>query len=138
MSEPSLAHTLLELAHRDQRAFFTLATDPSMHDSLCGFHAQQAVEKALKAVLAHVGVAHRRTHDIAELLDLVSDSDLPAPPFADRLDELNPYAVDYRYGLIEPGGLDRAETERVLAGVLDWAGDFVRSAARQGGSAENE
>ena len=110
MSEPSLAQTLLELAHRDQRAFFTLATDPSMHDSLCGFHAQQAVEKALKAVLAHVGVAHRRAHDIAELLDLVSDSDLPAPPFADRLDELNPYAVDYRYGLIEPGGLDRAET----------------------------
>ena len=118
MSELSLAETLLELARRDQRAFRKLASDSSIHDSLCGFHAQQAVEKALKAVLAHSGVAHRRTHDIAELLDLVSDSGLAAPPFADRLYELNPYAVDYRYGLIEPGGLGRAETERVLAEVL--------------------
>jgi HEPN domain-containing protein len=138
MSERSLAETLLELARRDQRAFRTLASDPAIHDSICGFHAQQAVEKALKAVLAHSGVVHRRTHDIAELLDLVSDSGLAAPPSADRLDELNPYAVEYRYGLIEPSGLDRSETERALADALDWAAHLLRSVPRKGDSGEDE
>jgi hypothetical protein len=42
----------------------------------------------------------------------LEDSGLPAPPYADRLDELNPYAVEMRYGLIEPTGLDRSATAR--------------------------
>ena len=125
MSDASFARTLLELARRDEQAFRKLASDPDLHDSLAGFHAQQVIEKALKAVLSQSGVTFRRTHDIAELLDLLADSGLPAPPHADRLDELTPYAVDYRYGLIEPTGLDRAATERVLADVLGWASGFV-------------
>jgi hypothetical protein len=52
-------------AERDEQAFQRLADDPMLHDSLAGFHAHQAVEKALKAVLAHAGFAFRRTHDIA-------------------------------------------------------------------------
>jgi HEPN domain-containing protein len=55
-----------------------------------GFHLQQCVEKALKAVLSHAGIAFRRTHDIAELLDLIADRGLGPPPYADWLDELNP------------------------------------------------
>ena len=71
MDERTLAETFLLAAERDEQAFRKLAEDPTLHDSLAGFHAQQAVEKALKAVLAHAGVAFRRTHDIAELLDLL-------------------------------------------------------------------
>ena len=111
----------MALAHRDQGAFLALAADPMLHDSLAGFHAQQAVEKALKAVLTHAGIAYRRTHDIAELLDLAADAGLSAPPHADRLDELTPYGVEYRYGLVDPGGLDRGLTARVLSEVLGWA-----------------
>lgn len=121
MVERTLAETLLLAAERDQQAFRKLADDPTLHDSLAGFHAQQAVEKALKAVLAHARVAFRRTHDIAELLDLLEDSGLPAPPHADRLDELNPYAVEMRYGLIEPSGLDRSATARWVQAVVGWA-----------------
>ncbi len=88
MAEPTLAEVLLTAAERDQQAFEKLAEDPSLHDSLCGFHAQQAVEMALKAVLAHTGVIFRRTHDLAELLDLLEDSDIASPPHADALDEL--------------------------------------------------
>jgi HEPN domain-containing protein len=121
MAESTLAEVLLALAKQDALAFRKLSDDADVHDALVGFHAQQAVEKALKAVLAHARVVFRRTHDIAELLDLLSDSALPLPPHADRLDELNPYAVEMRYGLVEPSGLDRTGTGAVLDHVLAWA-----------------
>lgn len=133
MADPSLAEMLLILARRDEGAFLALAADPLLHDSLCGFHAQQAVEKALKAVLTHAGIAYRRTHDIAELLDLAADAGLPAPPQADRLDELNPYGVEYRYGLLDPVGLDRMLTARVLSEVLAWAEAILSPGAAAGG-----
>ncbi|UHD15022.1 hypothetical protein [Thiocapsa bogorovii] len=44
------------------------------------------------------------------MLDLLEDAGLSAPPHAAHLDELNPYAVEMRYGLIEPNGLDRNRT----------------------------
>jgi HEPN domain-containing protein len=62
-----------------------------------------------------------RTHDIAELLDLLADSGLRVPPHADSLDELNPYAVEMRYGLVQPSGLDRTGTLSILDAVLEWA-----------------
>lgn len=118
MAEPTLAEVLLSLAEQDALGFYKLADDPEIHDALVGFHAQQVVEKALKAVLAHARVVFRRTHDIAELLDLLTDASLTTPPHADRLDELNPYAVEMRYGLVEPNGLDRDETGAMLQDVL--------------------
>lgn len=45
-----------------------------MADEIVGFHAQQAVEKALKAVLTAVAVRVGRTHDIAYLLTLLPDA----------------------------------------------------------------
>ena len=148
MADASLAEILLTAARRDGQAFEKLASDPALHDSLAGFHAQhtnkkskpkmvnlhdslagfhaqQRVEKALKAVLAHRGVVFRRTHDIAELLDLPADNDL-APPHADVLDELNPYAVEMRYGLVDPTGLDRPKTALRVSDVLDWAEHALR------------
>ena len=126
MAERTLAEILLVAAERDRGAFHKLAEDPELHDSLAGFHAQQAVEQALKAVLAHVGVAFRRTHDIAELLDLLEDAGLEAPPYANRLDELNPYAVEIRYGLIEPGALDRTASALWVDDVIGWSSARVR------------
>lgn len=72
-------------------------------------------------MLSHRGVVFRRTHDIAELLGLLTDASLPEPPHAAQLDELNPYAVEMRYGLIEPTGLDRAATLEQMEAVLAWA-----------------
>ncbi|HEY5581806.1 MAG TPA: HEPN domain-containing protein [Rhodoferax sp.] len=88
---------------------------------MVGFHAQQAIEKSLKAVLSAHMIEFRRTHDLITLLDLLQDHQLPAPPEADWLDELNPYAVEARYGTIEPEGLDRTRALQAVAQVLDWA-----------------
>lgn len=107
MAEASVADLLLASAEQDRKAVLALLRSPEIGDAIDGFHAQQAVEKSLKAVLSQRRIPFRRTHDIAELLDLLSDHGLPTPPTAERLDELNPYAVDVRYGNIDPRGLDR-------------------------------
>ena len=93
-----------------------------------GFHAQQATEKALKAVLSRHGVEFRRTHDLALLLDLLQDRQLPPPPGADWLDELNPYAVEARYGLSGIAGLDRPKVLAALHALLQWARAQLQSA----------
>ncbi|MBI2307062.1 MAG: HEPN domain-containing protein [Rhodocyclales bacterium] len=122
MAEATVALMLLTAARQDAKAFSALAGLADIGDAIVGFHAQQAVEKALKSVLSAHRVEFRRTHDIAELLDLLFDHQLAAPPDADRLDELNPYAVDARYGLLELSSeLDRQALAAILVRVLDWA-----------------
>ena len=69
MKQPvDLARRFLALAERDRKAFRKLSGDPEMDDELVGFHAQQTVEKCLKAVLAKDRVEVRKTHDLRELL----------------------------------------------------------------------
>lgn len=121
MAESSVARLLLESAQQDEKAVAALSPVRDIGDAIVGFHAQQAVEKALKAVLSSAGIAFRRTHDLAELLDLLADSGLSAPPEAETLDELNPYAVEARYGLVDLSGLDRQKIRETIALVLAWA-----------------
>jgi HEPN domain-containing protein len=121
MAESSVPRLLLASARQDEKAVAALSLVQDIGDAIVGFHAQQAVEKALKAVLSSAGVAFRRTHDIAELLDLLADSGLSAPPEAETLDELNPYAVEARYGLVDLSGLDRQKVRVTIAQVLAWA-----------------
>jgi HEPN domain-containing protein len=121
MVEESVAKLLLAAAERDRQAFRALVAIPEMNDAVVGFHAHQCLEKALKAALVHARVAFRRTHDIAELLDLLHDTGRGAPPFSECLDELNPYAVEARYGLVEPTALDRGAASRMVEAVVTWA-----------------
>jgi HEPN domain-containing protein len=46
------------------------AGDNVLASTLC-FHAQQAVEKSLKAVLVHRGIGFPRTHNLGVLMDLL-------------------------------------------------------------------
>ena len=121
MADASLHALLLASAERDALVVRKLLHDTEVHDASLGFHVQQAIEKSLKSVLAASGVIFRRTHDIAELLDLLDDHGLAPPPFGERLDELTPYAVEARYGLIDPPPLDRAAVAEWTQAVLGWA-----------------
>lgn len=71
-------------------------------------------------MLSAHGIEIRRTHDLISLLDLLQDINL-IPPEADWLDELNPYAIEARYGTIEPEGLDRNRALAAATPVLAWA-----------------
>lgn len=117
----SIAQVLLEAARQDLAACRLLATGVGIGDAMVGFHAQQAAEKAIKSVLSAHNVEFRRTHDLVSLLDLLEDHQLPAPPGADWLDELNPYAVEARYGTIQPSGLNRTRVLDTLDLVMAWA-----------------
>jgi HEPN domain-containing protein len=46
------AASMLQMARRDHDALLATVALPQVADSIYGFHAQQAVEKALKAWLA--------------------------------------------------------------------------------------
>jgi HEPN domain-containing protein len=129
----SVARQLLGSAEQDLRACEVLSAAAGIGDALVGFHAQQATEKALKAVLAHAGIPYRRTHDIAELLDLLVDHNITAPPHADWLDELNPYGVEARYGLVSPAGLPRDFSLAAVNAVYVWACVVLGAGSGDGG-----
>ena len=118
MGEPSsgapVYALLLASAEQDFAACRLLSSGVGIGDAVVGFHAQQSIEKALKAVLSARMIEFRRTHDLVSLLDLLQDHQVPAPPAADWLDELNPYAVEARYGTIDPDGLDRTHVLLVV------------------------
>lgn len=71
-------------------------TNEPNYDAVC-FHAQQGIEKYLKAKLHEVGVQSGKTHDLSLLLDLV----LPVEPswssLRPDLQALTVFAVAYRY-----------------------------------------
>jgi HEPN domain-containing protein len=69
--EVEVADLLLRKAASDLSAARALARDPEQQDDVVGFHAQQAVEKSLKAVLAVRGFEIPRTHDLDLLTRLV-------------------------------------------------------------------
>ena len=88
---------LLKGAQRPHACRRTLAAD-GPYDTTC-FHAQQAIEKSLKALLAFHGQPVPRTHDLEELQRLCSP--LQALPALDRYDfsETTDYGVLVRYDL---------------------------------------
>ena len=78
-------------------------------DEVFGFHAQQAAENCLKAWLASLGKRYSRTHDLMTLIDEISRTGVDTSGL-DILVDLNPFAVEYRYGSLAPDeeALDRS------------------------------
>lgn len=91
-------------------------------EDLC-FDAQQATEKAIKAVFVHRGWAFPYTHDLTRLLGLLERNGLKIPKYVRRADELTRFAVEARYpGLSGPVTKRQHQTMvRIAAAVLSWA-----------------
>ena len=71
------------------------ATNP-IHDAIC-FHAQQCVEKYLKAWLQESNIAFPRTHGLEELLDLIVPTVVAWNSWRSDFLVLTTHAVDFRY-----------------------------------------
>jgi HEPN domain-containing protein len=65
-------------------------------DAAC-FFAQQSVAKYLKARLVESGVQFPRTHDLLRLLDLCAQVEPLWSAYAQAVDAMTDYAVDFRY-----------------------------------------
>ena len=95
-------------------------------EDLC-FHAQQAAEKALKAVLVFRSVPFPKTHNIRTLMDLLPE-DLNLREGAKGAAILTDYAVLTRY----PGDLEPVTEEeyleaiRIAETVVQWAEKIIK------------
>lgn len=115
----------LRMADHDIAAFQALMQHTEVHPAMACFHAQQAVEKCVKAVLFSRTVEFRRTHDLTELSDLLERDGVRIPVASDWLKALNPFAVAFRYEETEPRALDTAALADVVDTVRTWAGEIV-------------
>lgn len=99
-----------------------LAADPEMNDEVVGFHAQQAAEKWLKAVLASRGVDFEYTHDLRRLIGLAGLASIDSPFDTRQAIALTEYAVPLRYeDLLDAEPLDRDATVELIDAVGSWA-----------------
>lgn len=96
---------------RNAQYVMTMPEESCPYDTVC-FHAQQTVEKYLKALLTCGGVEYRRTHDLTELLLLLPEPDREGIHMHD-LAALNPYAVEGRY----PGVWDEVPRANAIAAM---------------------
>ena len=72
-----------------------------LYEDLC-FDAQQAAEKAVKAILVKQQISFPKTHDIIDLLTLLQEGGVDTPGEIRQAGILTEYAVDARYpGLSE-------------------------------------
>ena len=111
----------LHYALSDLELASIIKPDEVLFEGLC-FHAQQAVEKALKAVLIAKDIAPPKTHNIRILLDLLSQV-IVAPQEIEDSAGLTDYAVTSRYpGDFEPVSEEEYKEALKLAKmVVIWA-----------------
>ena len=76
-------------------AYLLKIGDECPRDSIC-FHAQQCVEKYLKAFLTLKGIDFPKTHDIEEILLLISENNRPKLTVSEQR-RLTAYATVTRY-----------------------------------------
>jgi HEPN domain-containing protein len=99
-----------------------------LHEDLC-FDAQQAAEKAIKAVLVNRSVEFPKTHSIVDLLSLAYQSGQNIPDQIRQAGVLTRYAVETRYpGLAEPPSKEDYQRAVTLAEqVVRWAENLISS-----------
>jgi HEPN domain-containing protein len=91
------------------------------YDAVC-FHAQQCVEKYLKARLQESGIIFSKTHNLIFLLDLILSIEPTWDIFRQQLLELTAFAVAYRY----PGVSADKDTARQALGFCKQVRQEVR------------
>jgi len=115
----------LRFAESDLALALATTDDRVLFENLC-FHAQQTVEKSIKAVLVLHGINFPKTHNIEWLLDLL-------PPDVERTKDLlesralSGYATVMRYpGAAETPSEDEHRNAVGLASaIFDWAKQIV-------------
>lgn len=95
-------------------------------EDLC-FDAQQAAEKAIKAVLLGRAIDFPFVHDLAELTGILEADGLEIPEVVRRAARLTQYATSTRYpGLDEPvTDSDYEEAVELAEAVVHWAEDSL-------------
>jgi HEPN domain-containing protein len=123
------ALVLLRKADEDLLVLRKWASDPDVAQSILGFHAQQAAEKTLKAILAERETRYPFTHYLIDLLDLLKVGGLAVPQELEALDMLSVFAVDYRYEdwLGASQRIDIEDALILLTRLREWAVSIIQA-----------
>lgn len=145
----------LQAAYRNMRAFHRLIDYDDSDQEMYGFHAQQAVENAIKAWLSAAGLEYRAVHDLREVADrilldptesgtlaaaqlrlLIDYTSFPNPDRpGERLNWLTRYAVNYRYSGTA-FRMDDIDRDRFRAEINLAVGTFINRAYELTGTSE--
>ena len=102
MNQDDYSKHLLLLADKDIKAVKAMIADKnSFDDEVFGFHSQQAVEKTLKSLLNYYKITFKKTHDLNFLFNQLKEVNEFLYEKHINLDELNDFAVEYRYDILE-------------------------------------
>ncbi len=95
-------------------------------EDLC-FQAQQAAEKAIKAVMIECGIDFPYVSDLARLLSLLEEGGESIPEMVVKAEELTPYALITRYpGTVGPvGEQDYMDAVKNAEVVIRWAEECI-------------
>lgn len=121
MTDLDHARLILAAAQKDLKALEGMTDGVTFEDEIFGFHAQQVVEKTLKAWLSICGVAYPRIHDLEELIGLLIENGVFVPDKFHALTDLTDFAVQFRYEAFdETGGeLNRKEIIAQVAELVN-------------------
>lgn len=91
------AAALIAAGERDLLALRLLNQTEQAPHEVIGFHAQQAAEKFIKALLVLNGIVFERIHDLVLLYRLAEQQGVAIAADVEQLRALNGYAVQFRY-----------------------------------------
>jgi len=123
---PDSPEEWLNRARSDLALARTRGQDIYLED-LC-FHAQQAVEKAVKALLLRRGVEFPYVHDIAQLMTLLEEAGQQVSVSVREAERLTRFAVAIRYpGMLPPVTLEEyQESVAIATQAVRWAEGIVQ------------
>jgi HEPN domain-containing protein len=132
-SSKSRKHALLLLhkAAQDEYVLDAHLSDVMFPVDIYGFHAQQAVEKLLKAALVIQAGGFPQIHRLEVLIDLLAQA-CPEVLRFDDLRALTPFAVRLRYDLLPSEttpSLDGPRVRKRIAELRTWVESIIEAAA---------
>lgn len=95
--DPTDPQAWLARARSNLRIAELIGGQPGIFSEDACFEAQQAAEKALKAICVHLGLEFPKTHSLVFLMDLLASTGLHIPPDVKAADALTQHAVQARY-----------------------------------------
>jgi len=127
MPPPDRPEVLLHKARQDELVVERLLGDRDVDDDTLGFHAQQAAEKLLKAVLTSRNVDYPRTHNLGVLVELLASNGIELPAELADIDRLTPFGTVFRYDEVSPkAGRDRALWLAWVRALREFAQSLIR------------
>jgi HEPN domain-containing protein len=131
MSPAEQAIRFLKKAAEDEAVLDLILVSDKISDDVVGFHAQQAAEKLLKALLSHLGLAFRRTHDLRGLIEVLEEGKCPVPEALVSIEELTPYGTLYRYEDLEGSpAFDRVHSRAMIRDLRAWVESRLAAAGK--------